>query len=361
MVSLQYPFEQSPPPGTTMEVSPGVRWLRMPLPLALDHINLYLLRDDDGWWIVDTGIGGGKTQELWEQIFANELDGLPIKAVLSTHMHPDHVGQAGWLCERFRVPFYMTRAEFYAARVMSEMPDGLSWTSEQYMRRHGTAEAHIERMRSSKMRMSSMVEPLPMAYRRLRAGQRLRIGGHDWKIMVGEGHSPEHACLYCAELGVLLSGDQVIAGITPNVSVMPTEPEANPMADWLQTLKPFGDLPEDTLVLPAHRLPFYGLRQRVSDIIEHHEDHMVALEKACQRPQLLSDLLPVLFKRELDPSQITMAQGECVAHLHLLMERGLIARELGEDGLYRFRTTDPDIADKHTSPGYQGDDSPHMV
>lgn len=333
----------------------------MPLPLALDHINLYLIEDEEGWYVVDTGMKGSETQEYWKEIFENGLEGKPIIGVIVTHQHPDHVGQAGWICDQFEVPLFMTRAEFQGARVMSEIPPGLSWTSERFMRRHSTPESRIEAVRNSKFRMREMIEPIPMAYRRLKAGDHLDIGGHRWRVYIGEGHSPEHACLFCEDLNVLLSGDQVIARITPNVSVMPMEPEANPMKAWLSTLKQFYSLPKDVLVLPSHHLPFIGLHERLEQIITHHEDHMVALERACEQPKTTRELLPVLFKRELHDSQLTMALGECIAHLHLLMERELVTRTLGDDGRYRFHTRDPKLAERETSPGYDGDDLPQMV
>jgi len=359
--TLQFPHDTPPAFGTTLEIAPDVFWVRMPLPLALNHINLYLLRDTDGWYVLDTGMRSDDIQTYWQQIFAKDLDGLPVKGVIVTHMHPDHVGQAGWICDKFRVPLYMTRAEFYSARVMVGVAEGLSWSSEAFMRKYGASEKRIEAARSSKFRMAQMVEPLPMAYNRLQVGDVMTIAGRHWRVIIGEGHSPEHACFYCAELNVLLSGDQVIARITSNVSVMPMEPEANPLADWIRTLKQFYELPEDALVLPSHNLPFYGLHKRVEELIQHHEDHMVALELACKTPSALPELLPIIFKRELDDSQIGMAQGECIAHLHLLMERGLLERELCDDGLYRYTTIDPKLAEKKLPEDYHGDDSPQMV
>lgn len=361
MTTLRFPFDTIPEFGTVMPVAPGVFWLRMPLPLALDHINLYLLEDGDSWVIVDTGMRSNDIQKHWQEIFDGELNIDSVNRVVVTHMHPDHVGQSGWLCEKFAAPLYMTRAEFYAARVMYGIPDGLSWTSEQYMRRNASSEQRIESARNSKFRMSHMVEPLPMAYNRLRAGDVLSIGGREWQVMIGEGHSPEHACLYCEEIGVLLSGDQIIASITSNVSVMPMEPEANPLADWIRTLKEFLVLPEDTLVLPSHNRPFFGLHERIQQLVAHHEDHMLALEQACVTAKTLPELLPVIFKRTLDDSQLGMAQGECIAHLHLLMRRGLLQRELRTDGLYWYQTNDADLPGKTLSDSYRGDDTPQMV
>ncbi len=206
----------------------------MPLPMALDHINLYLLEDTDGWWIIDTGIGFGETQALWQQIFDQELQGKPIKAVLCTHMHPDHVGQAGWICDKWRVPLYMTMAEYLSARTYSKMTaDDLSWTSERYYRNAGMDADYFPQMKARFRGFGSVVEKLPGAYRRLEDSDYLNIGGVRWRVLIGRGHSPEHACLYSAALNVLISGDQVIPRITSNVSVSPGEPEGNPLQHWL--------------------------------------------------------------------------------------------------------------------------------
>lgn len=356
MDRLQYPHAEPPANGAVMQVAPGVLWLRMPLPLALDHINLYLLRDDDGWIVVDTGIGLGATRKLWLQVIENELEGLPIRGVICTHMHPDHIGQAGWLCDEFKVPLYMSRAEYFGGRTLTSMPSGLSWTAEQYMFRVGSTAERIERARNSDMSMSSIVTPLPMAYRRLRAGDALSIGDNDWQVIVGEGHSPEHVSLYSEALNVLLSGDQIIPRITPNISVMPMEPEANPLGDWLRDLPQFFDLPADALVLPSHNTPFYGLHLRVSKLMQHHEDHMVVLEQQCVEPKTAVELLPSLFKRALDDSQMGMAIGECVAHLNLLLERGRMRRTLSDEGRWLYQTIDEQLAQREISGEYAEDE-----
>ncbi|MGI9283967.1 MAG: MBL fold metallo-hydrolase [Pseudomonadales bacterium] len=359
--SLRYPFENTPEPGTIKQVADGVYWLRMPLPMALDHINLYLLEDEAGWYIVDTGMRGEDKQKYWQQIFDTSLGGKPVIGVIVTHMHPDHVGQAGWLTEKWRVPLYMTRLEYLQARVLVGMPGGVSWTTEQHMHRIGLSAEYIDKVRQSSWGFGDIVEPLPMAYKRLAAGTVLPIGGNDWRVIIGEGHSPEHACLYSSALNVLLSGDQVIPRITSNISVMASEPEANPLADWLSSLQQFFDLPDDTLILPSHNTPFYGLHERVAFLLQHHEDHMVALEKACVQPQTAVELLPVLFKRKLVDSQITMALGECVAHLNLLIARERVSLTLDYNGVYQYQTIDPEVSARQLSADYFKDEPPVMV
>lgn len=357
----RYLFEDVPAPGELWDIAPGVKWLRMPLPMALDHINLYLLEDDDGWWIIDTGIALGATQELWERIFATGLGDKPVKAVLSTHFHPDHIGMAGWLCERWQVPFYMTRAEYLSGLAFSRMQrEHYNWDSARYLQRAGYTPEQIEQARQRFSGFGGYVKPMPTAYHRLVDGASLSIGGRRWRVVVGRGHSPEHACLYSDALNILISGDQVIPKITSNVSVMDGEPEANPLKEWLASHERFLDLlPADALVLPAHNAPFRGLHARLRRLIEHHEEHLLALEEACvDATPTAMDLLPVLFKRTLDEHVIGMALGECIAHLNYLQQRGQLAREINDDGHYTYRSIDDTLCLRLRRNRSEPDDQP---
>ena len=340
---LEYLFDDVPGPGQVREIVPGVLWLRMPLPMALDHINLYLLEDHDGWWIVDTGIAIGPTQELWEQVFAEHLQGKPVKAVISTHYHPDHTGMAGWLCEKWRVPFYMTQGEYLSGLSFSRTTsEHFSWTSEQFLQRGGHSPQQIETSRQRFGGFGPYIKPMPTAYRRLVDGGALKINGRRWRVVVGKGHSPEHACLYCSALNILISGDQVIPKITSNISVMGTEPDANPLKQWFKSHDKFLEaLPDDALVLPAHNAPFYGLHERLRFLTEHHKEHLLALEEAClSGSPTAMDLLPVLFKRELDDSHLGLALGECIAHLNFLHQRGQLQRTVDGEGRYCYQSID---------------------
>ena len=375
-MALQYPYDSHPASGTTVELVPGVRWLTMPMGGSLTHINLYLIEDAAGWFVVDTGLGNVETRDLWRRIFDTELKGKPVLGVICTHMHPDHIGQAGEITDHFRCPLYMTRAEYYQARSFATMgPSSRTsgWLGEQFYHRYGMPSDYMQRMaeawqtRSStqQAKASSMTMPasFPAGYQRLQQGDMLTIGEHDWHVEVGSGHSPEHACLHCHSLGVMISGDQILPVITSNVSVHATEPEANPLKDWMESHDRFLDTPEKTFVLPAHNLPFYGVRERLRDLIAHHEDRMLAIEETCQdEPQTAKDLLPVLFKRHLDARQMMMALGEAIAHCHLLMHRNRLERSEGEDGRFWFRSVDPDLK-RRAHPGQHDapDDRPIMV
>lgn len=356
---LDYPWDEAPGPAELVEVAPGVMWLQMALPMALDHINLYLLEDTDGWWIVDTGLSHGDTRGTWEQVFERHLKGKPVKAVLSTHWHPDHTGMAGWLCEHWRAPFYMTQGEYLTGLVYTRMqPEHFTWTNEEFQVRTGRGREAIEGLKQTAGGVRQIMEALPTSYRRLEDGTRLNINGHRWRVIVGRGHSPEHSCLFCESLNVLISGDQVIPRITSNVSVSGDEPDGNPLKDWLNSHERFLELlPHDALVLPAHNLPFRGLHHRLRHLIEHHEDHLIALEEACvDADSTAIELLPVLFKRELDDTQIGLALGECVAHLNYLVARGQLARRVDEEGRYRYRSVDDTLPLRLRRRSHQAED-----
>ncbi len=364
---LTYPHAEQPAPGKTQEIAPGVYWLAMPMPGSLAHINLYLLEDKEGWYVVDTGLSNAETNGWWQEIFANALGGKPVVGVICTHMHPDHIGQADMITQQFRCPLYMTRSEYYQARTFSNS-DGshrTSWIGADFYTRAGMPSDYLDQLQKvwSERSAESMSMPtMPTGYERLEHGQVLTIGDNDWQVVVGSGHSPEHACLFCAALKVMISGDQILPIITSNVSVHPTEPNANPLKDWMESHDKFLSTPADTFVLPAHNLPFYGVRERLRGLISHHDDRMLAIEEACVVPQTAKDLLPVLFARELDPRQMMMALGEAIAHLHLLMHRNRIQRDLADDGVYRFTSIDPDLErrahpDAHDAPS----DGPVMV
>lgn len=372
--ALRYPYSEHPGSGTVQEVAPSVYWLTMPMGGSLDHINLYLLEDYDGWFVVDTGLATSKTCDLWHTIFSDCLKDKPIKGVICTHMHPDHIGQAGMITEEFRVPLYMTRGEYYQARTMFSGYSSYqaSWLSQEFYSRSGMDTHHFESMgKKWRQRLSRMSTndnegyqptPFPPGFRRMEEGDILSIGPYDWHVVIGSGHSPEHACLYCKNLKVLIAGDQILPIITSNVSVHPSEPEANPLKVWMESHDRLLGLPVDTFVLPAHNLPFYGVRERLRELINHHEDRMLAIEEFCTEPQTARALLPVLFKRKLDGRQTMMALGEAIAHCHLLMHRNRLDRELHHDGIYRFVATDPDL-DRRAHPGHHDapDETPMLV
>jgi glyoxylase-like metal-dependent hydrolase (beta-lactamase superfamily II) len=347
--ALQYPLgERLPPPGTTLEIAPGVRWVRMVLPFALDHINLWLLRDRlegrEGWTIVDCGITNDATRAAWEQVFEQELQGLPVLRVIVTHMHPDHIGLAHWLTERWSTPehdcrLWISTSDYNAARMASQSTTGFGGdAAAEFFASHGLTDPEaVAKVRARSNYYASMVPQVPGRFRRLLDGQLVEIGGRRWHCIAGYGHAPEHIALYCEALKLLISGDMLLPRISTNVSVYDLEPEADPLPLFIASLERLAELPADTLVLPSHGKPFVGLHERVRQLKAHHVDRLADVQRACsEQPSSAADMLPVLFKRRLDLHQTTFAMGEAIAHLNALWHEGRLQRRRGADGVYRF-------------------------
>jgi glyoxylase-like metal-dependent hydrolase (beta-lactamase superfamily II) len=344
---LQFPHPVAPDAGRSLALVPGLRWLRMPLPFALDHINLWLLEDGPGWTIVDCGIATDVTRSLWEQLFAaQQAEGLPASRdeafhatrVLVTHCHPDHVGLAHWLCERFGAGLWMSQAEYLTAHAIRENVAGYTPDNLLAMyRRNGLAGKDLEKMSLRGNRYRLAVPEFPQSYHRLLDGDEIRIGGRDWRVIMGYGHAPEHAALYSSELGVLISGDMVLPKISTNVSVWSVDPDGNPLKQFLDSLRRYAGLPHDTLVLPSHGLPFRGLHERIAQLEAHHEQHFEALLEACVQPVSAFEAIATLFQREMDTHQLFFAMGEAMAHLHCLYFQGSLKRQTGADGVIRYQ------------------------
>ncbi len=337
MTKLEYPHQAIPKPGETITITAGVKWLRMPIPASLDHINLYLLEDDDGWFILDTGMGTGTTREQWQQIFSTELGEKPVKGIIVTHMHPDHVGQAGWLCELWKAPLYMSESEYKHAK-LAYAPSSESHIAEtlSFYLQFGLDEKEALNRATQWTQRQWPIADLPEQYVELGHGDRINIAGNPWQILIGRGHSPEHLCLYCDNLQLLLSGDQILPEITSNVSVYPGILDENPLSQWITSLHRFFDLPDTTLVLPAHNQPFHGLHSRAKSIIEHHQENCIALESACRQKMSGQQLLSVLFNRPLNSFETALAIGECSAHLNYLVEQNRLERHLDVNGTYLY-------------------------
>lgn len=335
---LSYPFPEPPAPGKALQVAPGVYWLKMPMPFELDHINLWLLEEADGWTIVDTGYANDATREHWEQVLRDVIGTAPVKRIIVTHFHPDHVGLAAWLMERFDAPLFMSQGEYLSAHAAH---NDVSVYRPQYLinlfRRHGLEGEKLEAVAAARAyAYSALVPALPMAFIRLMEGDVLEINGRSWRVIMGYGHSPEHAALYCEELRTLISGDMVLPRISTNVSVMAFEPDGNPLRLFLESLVRYGTLPGDTLVLPSHGRVFHGLHPRVRDLHMHHEQRLGEMTAACGEPKTAEQLVEVVFRWKLDIRQTSFALGEIIAHLNFLMYRGALERNCGEDGVCRF-------------------------
>jgi len=347
---LHYPLGDTlPAPGRTVEVAPGVHWVRMALPFALDHINLWLLRDEldgrAGWTVVDCCISRDEAKAQWEQLFASAFEGLPLLRVIVTHMHPDHIGLAGWLCERWSTPaqpcrLWMSAADYHLARIGSAGSNGFGGDAAAlFFAAHGLRDpVSMAKIRERASYYPTLVPTVPRQYRRLMDGDVLTIGGRSWRCISGYGHAPEHIALHCAELRLLIGGDMMLPRISTNVSVFEMEPEANPLRLFLRSIDRFLELPADTLTLPSHGKPFTGLHTRVAQLHAHHQARLAEVLQACRSaPRSAADILPILFPRPLDLHQTTFAMGEAIAHLHALWFDGELQRLQDDDGVLRFR------------------------
>jgi glyoxylase-like metal-dependent hydrolase (beta-lactamase superfamily II) len=340
--SIRYPFDSHPEPGQSMEILPGIRWLRMPLPFAVGHINLWLLRDTGSWVIIDTGVYTETTCDLWRDVLAKQLHGEPVSRVIVTHLHPDHAGCAGWLEDMCQAPLWMSREEYLLCRTLvadtgrPAPPEGIEFYSAA-----GFPETALERYQQLFGSFGKFVAPLPQAYHRLVDGMELTIGDHTWQVIIGRGHSVEHVCLYCMELNTLISGDQILPTISSNVSVYPTEPEANPLAEWLFSLRMLKQrLPEDVLVLPAHGKPFTGAHIRLDQLTAEHLDGLDKLRGLCRTPVRAIDTFSALFKSRISDSNLIMATGEAIAHLNYLQQKGKVNSWLDDSGKRWYQAAD---------------------
>jgi glyoxylase-like metal-dependent hydrolase (beta-lactamase superfamily II) len=339
--TLEYPVATPPAPGEVIEIAPRIYWLRMPLPFALDHINLWLLADDDGTTLVDCGYGDVATRAMWERHFATTLESRPIRLIIATHYHPDHLGNAAWLSRRFAdAPVAMTSSEYLTAHTVAGGSGGHTMhATVELFHRHGMTGPDLAALESRGNRYRRGVPELPESFIRLREGSTRRAAGTTWRVIEGFGHSPEHASLYSSERGVLIAGDMLLPRISTNVSVGPVEPDGDPLALFLQSLSAFEALPADTLVLPSHGLPFRGIPLRVTQLRAHHAARLSELEGAVDAsaaPSSAAELVPVLFRRELDVHQRYFAMGEAIAHLNHLWHAARLERRVIADGTLRF-------------------------
>jgi len=337
--SLRFPFE-APAPGQLREVAPGVHWIRLPLPFSLDHINVWAIADGDGWALVDTGTRSDEVVEAWEALLSQAPLDQPLTRVFITHMHPDHIGMAGWLTRKYGASFWITRLEYLTCRTLvADTSREAPAEAVRFFAEAGWNQEAIDKYRTRFGGFGKMIYNLPDSFRRLEDGQRIRIGAHEWEVVTGCGHSPEHASLYCASLKLLVSGDQVLPKISSNVSVQPMEPDADPMADWLASLdKLRARVPDDVLVLPAHNECFHGLHTRLQGLQDGQQSALQRLRDALHSPQRVPDLFSALFRRKIEPhsSNFHLATGETMACLNHLIHRGEVVREL-RDGVAWYR------------------------
>lgn len=337
---VTHPISSAPEFGAPVEIAPGVLWLRLPLPYALDHINVYLFEEEDGWALFDTGIATDESIAHWEHVLAGPLGGRPIKRLVVSHYHPDHVGLAGWMHKRFAPAYHMTTTEYLFCQLMMRhrQAEG-DVVNVPFYRACGLDDEGIEQVMRRGLGYLDRVTGLPPRYEGLVRGRTLRMGGRDWIILAGGGHSPDQAMLWCPADNLFLSADQVLTHITPNISVFAVQPNADPLTEFLDSLQQLREtVSANALVLPSHHLPFQGLPTRVDQLTAHHESRCSAIMQACAGgARSTLDILPVLFRRKMDPHQMSFAIGEALAHLNHLIHKGQLAKLTDAAGVDRYR------------------------
>jgi glyoxylase-like metal-dependent hydrolase (beta-lactamase superfamily II) len=333
---IEYLPIDTPQPGDSVEVVPGIWWLRVPMPMDLNHINLWLLDDGDGWTLIDTGINADMAKQAWEQFERKLFTDKPLKRIFLTHLHPDHIGLAYWLQEKHAVPAWMSQRGFSLLQVFVNpfTPEEIA-EAEGFMVRHGYTDMELLGKFFSGRSFRSGISGAPSVTHHPSDGDRIAIGAHSWQLYETNGHAEGHQCLFDAQRNILISGDQVLPTISSNVSFSPRGTDPNPLASYLDSLKRLGELDNHTLVLPSHGRPFYGLRARAEDLAEHHEAHLSAMLVACAKPQSAFDLVPVLFKRRLIGPHWMFAMSETIAHAEYLAQAGKLQRH-ERDGLIRY-------------------------
>lgn len=336
--TLEYPHGQDvPEAGKTIRLAPGLEWVAMPLHFSLKRINVWLIDDGDGWTIVDTGMAYDETQAFWQKLLeARVTDDKPLKRVFITHMHPDHVGTAGWLCENWGAELWMSRLEYITCRMLvSDTGRAAPLAGIDFYKRAGWSDEQLDDYKARFGEFGSWVTSLPDSYNRLFEGQIIEMGGQTWEVIMGSGHSPEHACLYCPALNIVITGDQLLPRISSNVSVFPTEPAANPLLDWIESCEKLKRrLPRDVLVLPAHNEPFTGAHKKLQHLIDGHFSVLQRLkQRLAKGPASVVELFITIFGRAIKPDEFGMATGEAIAHLNYLIYKGEVSVSLDDQGV----------------------------
>jgi glyoxylase-like metal-dependent hydrolase (beta-lactamase superfamily II) len=339
--ALRYPFETPPAEGEAVTLAPGILWMRLPLPMKLDHVNVYALDDGDGWTVVDTGFDSRRARAIWERLLSGPLGGRPVTRVLVTHHHPDHIGLAGWF-QSMGAELLTTRTAWLLARMLvldvEEVPKPESLA---FWRAAGMdAALYAKRAAERPFNFADIVATLPLGYTRIAEGDRLHLGGRIWRVRIGHGHAPEHATLWAEEEALILGGDQLLPSISPNLGVYATEPNADPVGDWLESCESFRPHARpDHLVLPGHKLPFTGLPLRLTQMIENHHGALERLLAHLAEPRTAAQCFAPLFKREIGEAEYGLALVEAVAHLNHLLRTGQATRrrDTGEAWLWERR------------------------
>lgn len=340
---IRYPFPVAPAEGDAITVAPGVLWMRLPLPMALDHVNVYALDEGESWSIIDTGFASTRGRRIWDRLLAGPLQGKPVSRVVVTHHHPDHVGLAAWFIEK-GATLLMPRTSWLMARMLTlDVQDTPNAEAITFYTRAGMDPAELARRKTERpFNFADCVVPLPQGYSRLTDGGTITMGGRTWDIRMGDGHAPEHATFWSREDNLVIGGDQLLPSISPNLGVYPTEPDADPVTDWLRSCESFQAFADpEQLILGGHKLPFTGLPTRLIQLIENHHGALRRLQAHLDQPRSAGECFLPLFKRNISQGEYGLALVEAVAHLNHLHQTGQATRHLRKDGAWAFQAVKP--------------------
>jgi glyoxylase-like metal-dependent hydrolase (beta-lactamase superfamily II) len=320
---LQYPWSEAPRAGEAREVAPGIFWARLPLPFRLNHVNVWLVEEDDGWTVIDTGCATPQILSAWESLFAGPMRGRPVTRVIATHGHVDHIGMSGWMVSRFDAEYVGTFAEWMWARVshMHDVP-GSAAAHHSYLVRNGFDEAAAAGLVQSRRRFIDLSSPVPGSITEIRDGETIRMGGRDWRVIVTRGHAFEHASFHDPDSGVLIAGDHLLPRISPVIAVYEMMPKADPLADYLASFPQFDGIADGTLILPSHGSPYFGIRTRIEQLRHHHEERLDAAAEFLRQPRTAAELATEMFPQIEGPENIGFALGETLAHVNFLVNKG---------------------------------------
>lgn len=337
---IRYPWDMPPEVGDVIEIAQGVLWARLPLPMALDHVNVYVLDDGDSWTVVDTGMASRKSRAIWEALLAGPLAGKPVGRVIVTHHHPDHIGLAGWFQTEHGAELVTTRTAWLLGRML-QLDEQVSVTEETlaFWRSAGMDEAVLKKRAEERpFNFADVVAPLPLGFTRIRQGDVIRIGGRDWDVHIGNGHAPEHATFWSRDDNLVMAGDQILPSISSNIGTYATEPEADPVGDWLEACERLNGLADENhLVLGGHKLPFTGLPTRMRQLIDNHHGALQRLESFLDAPKSAGECFAPLFKRKIGDGEYGLALVEAVSHVQHLYFEGRAIRERRDDGAWVYK------------------------
>lgn len=340
MTGIRYPWDTAPAEGEAIEVAPGVLWMRLPLPMKLDHVNIYALDEGDSWTIIDTGFNSKRGRAIWQKLLDGPLAGKPVSRVIVTHHHPDHVGMAGWFQTEHKAELWSTRTAWLFARML-QLDEQAHPTQETlgFWRSAGMEESiYQQRAQERPFNFADVVAPMPVGYRRIKQDDVIRIGGRDWDVHIGNGHAPEHATFWSRDDNLVISGDQILPSISSNIGVYATEPEADPVGEWLESCERLSAYARpDQLVLGGHKLPFTGLPTRMRQLIDNHHGALDRLAGHLDEPHTAGECFPPLFKRSIGEAEYGLALVEAIAHLNHLFHVGVVSRERREDGAWLWQ------------------------